>query len=729
MSTTSGNRGRPTTTKKMDAMDMHAENRPSGGATPLSARNSKAGQGRSAGGGLSSVLSPINARLKRRSSKKSLVTAAERDDLISTRCESPANRTQLPSATQNASVLPSPSPSPSEHPLRPTRSASAAAADEITTKNPLQLLLQNVHQSTDSGLAAALASPRRAAAVAATGTPTSSLASTPGAAGSTPVLGGAAAVAAASETLASPIVAAAAGSPSGANKRKGTSTPTRTAAGVPKRSRLDAVLPRRWRTEAALSTPEPASPAAAAVVAAAAAAASLSSSSSSSSVPCEGGDGAISKPFNVVHCTHVGKDLQWTSMVPDKEMFHLEEKLGEGAFGVVYRATYDSGYPLVVKEVMAGLESEESLKKEIEILKSCRHANIVQYFGSCLRGDKFWILMEYCAGGSLRDTIETRQATLSESQMACAAFSVIKGLIYLHSRSIIHRDIKAANILLNDHAEVKLADFGVSEQLSRKKGRDNVEIIGTPLWMAPEVARAQQRGGFDNNSVEFHRKADVWALGITMIELADGLPPFVEMSLWAALQKIAQLTTSPTLANPASRSAQLNDFIAACLVVDPDRRPFVHELLAHPFVARAMTIDPAQALLPLVAETLAAKKQAAQAELAAASTGASDWVISQVPDPSASGATAGAASAAGAAPGGTHCALDGPAAAALLAMDCSTAVVNMDAEGGTGEYSVLLQADGAQLPAPKDGDDDLVANFPEVLSPPKSATVLLSRYF
>ncbi|ELR16728.1 serine/threonine kinase [Acanthamoeba castellanii str. Neff] len=196
----------------------------------------------------------------------------------------------------------------------------------------------------------------------------------------------------------------------------------------------------------------------------------------------------ISQPYNFVHRLHVEEDLTWKDLSGKEALSNLQlvEKLGEGSYGEVYKARAVTGAILVVKVINIKLDNEESFRKEIDILRECSHTNIVPYYGSIYEQDSVWILMEYCALGSLRDLIDISRP-LTESEVAVVCFHTLKALIYLHSRNIIHRDVKAANILLNDQAQVKIADFGVSEQFSGHgaESRTSDKVLGTPLWMAP----------------------------------------------------------------------------------------------------------------------------------------------------------------------------------------------------------------------------------------------------
>ncbi|KAL6046573.1 germinal center kinase 1-like isoform X2 [Balamuthia mandrillaris] len=346
----------------------------------------------------------------------------------------------------------------------------------------------------------------------------------------------------------------------------------------------------------------------------------------------------ISTPFNFQHQLHVTQELNWNNIGSQDAFsaFVLEEKLGQGAYGEVFKASTSNGYTLVVKTIeledtlpnvgkegdgsetdpllatnKRGKEQrvassfsfssasqtptqEELLREEIEILKACKHPNIVPYFGTVASSQKnvLWILMEYCGVGSIRDLIELCDSPLNEDEIAVVCVNTLKGLVYLHSANIIHRDVKAANILVNHKAEIKIADFGVSEKLrATSKGRTSSKMLGTPLWMAPEVAKTSCH----NPNATYDFKADVWSLGITVIEMAEGLPPNSHMNPLLAM-RMAPNRPAPTFKEPEQWSPELNSFLAACLEKDPKQRSRAVDLLLHPFIQQAVTLD-AQAIL------------------------------------------------------------------------------------------------------------------------------------
>ncbi|VDI61397.1 mitogen-activated protein kinase kinase kinase kinase 3 [Mytilus galloprovincialis] len=211
------------------------------------------------------------------------------------------------------------------------------------------------------------------------------------------------------------------------------------------------------------------------------------------------------------------------------------------------------------------------IQQEIVMMKDCKHKNIVAYFGSYLRREKLWIAMEYCGGGSMQDIYHIT-GPLNESQIAFLCRETLEGLRYLHSKGKMHRDIKGANILLTDDGEVKLADFGVSAQITVTMCKRK-SFIGTPYWMAPEVAAVERKGGYN-------QQCDIWAVGITAIEFAELQPPMFDLHPMRALFLMSKSGFKPpTLKDKTKWSPVFHHFIKVALTKNPKKRPTADKLL------------------------------------------------------------------------------------------------------------------------------------------------------
>ncbi|MEE6490491.1 hypothetical protein FKM82_015891 [Ascaphus truei] len=212
------------------------------------------------------------------------------------------------------------------------------------------------------------------------------------------------------------------------------------------------------------------------------------------------------------------------------------------------------------------------------MVKSCAHKNIVAYYGSYMRLNKLWICMEYCGGGSLQDIYQVTGA-LSEPLTAYVCRETLQGLSYLHNQGKIHRDIKGANILLNDSGHVKVADFGISAQLTVTFARRN-SFIGTPYWMAPEVAAVELKGGYTE-------LCDVWSLGITAIELSELQPPMFHLHPLRVLFLMSKSGYQPPRLKDKSKwSTAFHNFVKMALTKNPKKRPSASKMLNHQFVGQ-----------------------------------------------------------------------------------------------------------------------------------------------
>ncbi|CAL5403024.1 unnamed protein product [Camellia sinensis] len=251
------------------------------------------------------------------------------------------------------------------------------------------------------------------------------------------------------------------------------------------------------------------------------------------------------------------------------------ELIGRGSFGDVYKG-FDNELNKVVAIKVIDLEESEDeiddIQKEIAVLQQCRSMYITEYYGSYLHQTKLWIIMEYMAGGSVADLVLMQIALvqiqpgqpLDEMSIACILRDLLHAIEYLHNEGKIHRDIK-------ENGDVKVADFGVSAQLTRTISRRK----GTPFWMAPEVIQ---------NTEGYNEKADIWSLGITAIEMAKGEPPLADLHPMRVLFIIPR-ENPPQLDEHFSRP--MKEFVSLCLKKVPSERPSAKELLKHRFIRNA----------------------------------------------------------------------------------------------------------------------------------------------
>lgn len=249
--------------------------------------------------------------------------------------------------------------------------------------------------------------------------------------------------------------------------------------------------------------------------------------------------------------------------------FEIMCKLGEGSFGCVYKAVHKStNQTVALKQLSVDVKHLEETIEEVAMLQQCNCATIVAYYGSYIIDNDLWIVMEYCEGGSVSGAMKALQRSLNEREIRAILKDILKAIVYLHSQKTIHRDIKAANILLKSEGRAKLADLGVCCQLA--SATKTQSFVGSPYWMAPEVVA---ESGYDCS-------ADIWSLGIAILEMAEGKPPYSKIH---PLKVLFMIPTRPPpfFQEPNEWSEEFVDFVGLCLVKNPKKRATAESLQAH----------------------------------------------------------------------------------------------------------------------------------------------------
>ncbi|XP_053272029.1 mitogen-activated protein kinase kinase kinase kinase 2 isoform X4 [Pleuronectes platessa] len=276
-------------------------------------------------------------------------------------------------------------------------------------------------------------------------------------------------------------------------------------------------------------------------------------------------------------------DTIGVSFLDPLDDYELIHRIGCGTYGDVFKARNIRTSELAAIKIVKLDPGDDitSIQQEITMMKECKHKNIVSYFGSYHRKTKLWICMEYCGGGSLQDIYHVT-GPLKEKQIAYVCRETLQGLYHLHETGKMHRDIKGANILLTERGDVKLADFGVAAEISASVAKRK-SFIGTPYWMAPEVAAVEKKGGYNH-------LCDIWAVGITAIELAELQPPMFDLHPMRALMLMSKSSFQPPRLKDKSKwCAGFQSFVKMALIKNPRKRPSAETLLQHPFVTQLLT--------------------------------------------------------------------------------------------------------------------------------------------
>ncbi|CAL0312793.1 unnamed protein product [Lupinus luteus] len=294
-------------------------------------------------------------------------------------------------------------------------------------------------------------------------------------------------------------------------------------------------------------------------------------------------------PSPSAHATSFSHTAAKSESFPMKSQWQKGKLIGRGTFGSVYVATNrETGALCAMKEVELypddpkSAECIKQLEQEIKVLSHLKHPNIVQYFGSEIVEDRFYIYLEYVHPGSINKYIRDHCRAMTESVIRNFTRHIISGLAYLHSKKTIHRDIKGANLLVNSAGVVKLADFGMAKHLTGYEAE--LSLRGSPNWMAPELMQAVMQR---DNSSDLAFAIDIWSLGCTIIEMFTGKPPWSEYEGAAAMFKV--MRDSPPI--PETLSCDGKDFLRCCFKRNPAERPTAAMLLEHRFLKNSQQPD------------------------------------------------------------------------------------------------------------------------------------------
>ena len=271
-----------------------------------------------------------------------------------------------------------------------------------------------------------------------------------------------------------------------------------------------------------------------------------------------------------------------------EDLFILLYPIGKGAFGSVFKALHKSTEKLYAIKIIDYSKNNnrennniinynyQSIQQETSLMKLVYESNyVVKYYGSYFsrKSNTLWLILEYCASGSIIDLMLSMNRTFNEIEVATIIEMVLKGLVDIHKKNLIHRDIKGANILLSEDGTAKIADFGVGVHLINEKNRNSKK--GSPYWMSPQVAL----------NLDYDTKTDIWSLGITCIEMIEGEPPYSNLKPRCVIEKIGKSPPkADELIDSHYHTYEFINFVKKCLEINPNKRPSAKELLNHSFI-------------------------------------------------------------------------------------------------------------------------------------------------
>jgi serine/threonine protein kinase len=271
------------------------------------------------------------------------------------------------------------------------------------------------------------------------------------------------------------------------------------------------------------------------------------------------------------------KSVDYTTLISQGDphtVYHNFSKLGDGGYATVWRAYDENDEPVALKVMILRDSTLKSILEELANHRAIEHPNIVKFYSAYFETQtgSLWVALEYCGGGTLTELCKACYP-LPEAYIAYVCKCVLSALLVLHQRGLVHRDIKSNNILLGDEDHVcMVSDFGLTIKAEDANDPTKSTVVGTPLWMAPEIFLTRQ----------YQTGVDVWALGVVIIEMAEGRPPYHKLDRKEALKQIC--SKGCFLQHRENFSKHMQDFVSKCLDKQVSRRASSEQLLAHPFL-------------------------------------------------------------------------------------------------------------------------------------------------